>query len=105
MNFTPDINLRLLKDTVIVRVLKDKVSSGGIIIPDTSSGINLVRAELLYKGSKFRFSKDVFLCDIVYVPEHFGTVIDLDNPDIKIYDGEDVYAYEHVEEDPNDSDE
>ena len=93
MNFSPDIKLRLLKDTVIVKVLPANVSTGGIFIPATHSSINLIRAKILYRGSKFRFKNDVFFGDIVYVPEHFGTVIDLDQPDIKIYDGEDIYAF------------
>lgn len=98
MNFTPDINLRLLKDTIIVKVLKDKVSAGGIIIPETSSGINLIRAMVIKIGSSFRFKHDVMFGDIVYVPEHFGTILDLNNSDYKIYDGEDVYAVEDFEE-------
>lgn len=92
MNFTTETKLRLLKDTVIVQVMPEK-QYHSIILPDnTRNGIDLIKAKVITIGSKFRHSSDITVGDIVYVPSHFGTVLDLDNPDIKIFDGEDVLA-------------
>lgn len=85
----------LLGDTILVNVQYKEQLSDIIITPDKrNDGVDLIKATVLSIGKKFRHKNDIEVGDIVFVPRHFGTVIDSYFPNVKIFDGEDVIAKE-----------
>lgn len=80
-----------LKDVVVVR-FKDNGYKGHLVLPDgIKHADRLGTAEVVAKGSKFRFNDSIELGDFVYVDTYLGTRRQVDGlGDVVVYDGEDV---------------
>lgn len=83
----------LLGDTLLLKVNESKQISNIIITPEKRDfSTDLVEGTVMNIGKRFRHKHDVKIGSIVMVPRHFGTVLDNAQPDIKVFDGEDVQA-------------
>lgn len=86
--------MKLLKDTIMVRVDTAGLKSQIIYIPETADKgyVHSVEAKVLEIGSEFCHKDLVKVGDVVIVPNHLGNRHFINGEEVRIYDGEDVLA-------------
>jgi len=83
-----------LKDVVVVRFVDQGYKGNLIVLP---SGIKhyeqIVEAEVVDMGSKYRYKEDTKKGDRIYVNSYLGTRRSFDDiGDVCVFDGEDILA-------------
>jgi len=82
-----------LKDVVIVRMIDEVKTHGGLLLPEIHDNINATkRAVVLTVSKNCRWKDEIKKGDTIIVKPYVGTDREINGKKVRVYDGEDVIA-------------